>query len=360
MKHSYMTAAAISIAALMSTGAYAQEVDFSGKTIELIVPYGEGGGSSVHARLLAPLLEEELPGHPTIIIRNIEGGGSVRGINEFAARAKPDGLTIAALATGTYYSYILGEETVQYPLADFIPFLTSPYGVVSYGLTSFGLTGDPEHDVKYLQEHKAVYVGDGPADADMPVLYCFDLLGIELNGVFGVSRGESRQAFMRGESQVNYDNMASWDNELKPMVDDGTMVTLFTMGFQNENGEVVRDPVLPDTATCPELYEIVYGEPMSGVEKEVYENMFAIRMVTAKTLVLPAGTPDDIVQTYQAAIERVVARPELQSAAAQLELGGYPQGTGEVAIEGHRTASVMSPEAKAELDRWLKDVWNID
>jgi len=354
----------IAIAAALSVvlpvgGALAQEVDFSGQTIELIVPYGEGGGSSVHARLLAPLLEQELPGKPTIVIRNIEGGGSVRGINEFAARAKPDGLTIASLGTGTYYSYILGEPTVKYPLPDFIPFLTSPYGVLAYGRTDFGLNGDPEHDIKHLQENTAVFVGDSPADADMPVLYCFDLLNIKLNGVFGTSRGESRQALMRGESQVNYDNMASWNEDIKPLVEDGTLVTLFTMGFRQEDGSVGRDPTLPETATCPELYEMTHGKPLEGVQREVYDAMFAIRMATAKTFVLPAGTPENIVKTYQEAMKRVVARPELKEPGAQLELGGYPQGTGEQAIKEHHTASVMSKEALAELKGWLKETWNV-
>src|SRR3546814_2921675 len=81
----------------------AQEIDFTGRTIEFIVPYGPGGGSSLHARLIASLLEQELPGGPTIVIRNVEGGGSVRGLNRFAKRAKPDGMTIAALGTSSYF-----------------------------------------------------------------------------------------------------------------------------------------------------------------------------------------------------------------------------------------------------------------
>src|SRR3546814_15021270 len=76
------------------------------RTIEFIVPYGPGGGSSLHARLIASLLEQELPGGPTIVIRNVEGGGSVRGLNRFAKRAKPDGMTIAALGTSSYFHYM--------------------------------------------------------------------------------------------------------------------------------------------------------------------------------------------------------------------------------------------------------------
>ena len=55
--------------ALVGTDAAAQKVDFSGKRIELLVPFPPGGGSDVYSRGLAPFLEKHLPGNPTIIIR---------------------------------------------------------------------------------------------------------------------------------------------------------------------------------------------------------------------------------------------------------------------------------------------------
>jgi tripartite-type tricarboxylate transporter receptor subunit TctC len=353
------TAAALLSAALIAGPAVAQDVDFSGQTIELIVPFPDGGGSSTHARLVAPILAEELPGQPTIVIQNVEGGGSIRGVNLFAERAQPDGLMIASLATGTYYRYILKDPAVNYPLPDFIPFLTSPYGIVSFARTDFGMTGDPVADVQYLRENPPVLAGSGPADADMPHLYCLDLLGIKVNPVFGLSTAESAQTLERGESQIGYANMASLATTVEPLVADDTVKLLFTMGFQQADGTVVRDPLLPDVPTCPELYEMVNGAPLSGVQLEVYNAMFAIRMIVAKTFVLPPGTPDDIVQTYVQAMERVIARPEMQTPEAVAALGGYPQGTGAQAVAGHRAGSSMAPEAQAELIRWMQDVYDV-
>lgn len=355
-----MTAAALICATGLTAPVQAQEFDFSGQTIELIVPFGPGGGSSVHARLFAPLLEQELPGNPTIVIRNIEGGGSVRGINQFAQRAQPDGLTLASLGIGTYYAYMLGVPTVEYPLPDFIPILASPFGLLTYGRVDYGLTGDPVSDIQHLRDNPPVYVGDNPTGSDMPAVYCFDLLGIPVQAVWGVSRGESRQAFMRGESQVNLDNLASWESDLAPMIEDGIMVPIFTMGFLEESGEFGRDPTRPETPTCPELYELINGEPLTGVEREAYDAMYAVRMSVAKTFVLPPGTPDEIVATYQAAMERVIARPELEEPVAQLELGGYPQLTGQAAIDGHLTASVLSQEAERYLFDYLLDRWGVE
>lgn len=350
---------ALTAMSVVAGHAMAEDVDFTGKTIKFIVPYGPGGGSSTHAFAIAPLLAQELPGKPTIVIENVEGGGSVRGLNLFHQTAKPDGLTIAALATGSYFSPMLGAPTVKYPINEFRPILASPYGLVAYGRSDAGFTEDPLKNVELLRANTFVHIGDGVASADMPVMYCYDLLDVEIQGIWGTSRGDSRQAFMRGESQVNYDNLAGWNDTLLPMVDDGTMVPIFTMGYQDENGDVLRDPTLPDTPHCLELYEMVNGEELTGTRKEVWDALFAIRMNTAKTIVLPAGTTDDIFETYARAMERVVERPEMDDPLLQLELGGYPQLIGAAAERGHRQSSVMSPEAKAELMRWLDEVWDM-
>jgi tripartite-type tricarboxylate transporter receptor subunit TctC len=84
--------AVTALSGLSSTDAAAQKVDFSGKRIELLVPFPPGGGSDVYSRTLAPFLEKHLPGKPTIVVRNVPGGGSITGANQFHTRAKPDGL----------------------------------------------------------------------------------------------------------------------------------------------------------------------------------------------------------------------------------------------------------------------------
>ena len=63
--------AAIGAAALGLTGligAPAQAADFSGKRIEWIIPFKEGGGSDTWARFYAPQLAGNLPGEPVIAV----------------------------------------------------------------------------------------------------------------------------------------------------------------------------------------------------------------------------------------------------------------------------------------------------
>ena len=72
-------------------GVTIKENYFAGKTIEWVTPFKEGGGGDTWARFNAPFLAKYLPGHPTVIISNIPGGGSIKGSNLFAERVKPDG-----------------------------------------------------------------------------------------------------------------------------------------------------------------------------------------------------------------------------------------------------------------------------
>ena len=90
------------------------EVDFAGETIEWIIPFSAGGGSDTWARFNAPLLSKYLPGEPTVIVVNEPGGGSTKGTNLFAARAKPDGLTILGTSGSTQFPYLLGDPRVRY------------------------------------------------------------------------------------------------------------------------------------------------------------------------------------------------------------------------------------------------------
>jgi tripartite-type tricarboxylate transporter receptor subunit TctC len=345
---------ALGAAFVALSGSMAQAVDFAGQRITMIIPYQEGSGSTIHGRLYAMALEKTLPGQPTIIIKNIDGGGSVRGINQFHKDAKPDGLTIAAIATGTFFQYILKDKAVAYPLPEFKPFLTSPFGLLAYARTDLGLGDDPVENVKKLIANPPVYGGSGPTSSDLPALYSFDLLGIKQQGVYGLSNAESRAGFERGEFNLKYDNAASWNEEVKPLVDEGVAKPIFTFGFE-QDGKIVRDPMLPDVPTFLELYEKVHGKPLTGIEYDVWKALFNVRVMGSKMLVLPQGTPQEIVDVYSKAAEAALKTDVLQSPQAKLVLSVYPQSVGTASEAVFKGGLGMTEEQQAWLRKWLLD-----
>lgn len=340
-----------------ATAAIAQ--DFAPSQVELIVPYGEGGGSTIHGRLLAGPLGAALPGSPNILVRNIPGAGSVVGINEFAATADPDGLTIAALGTGTFFQYLLENPAVRYPLPELRPFIASPFGVVVYGRSDFGLTGDPLADTQYVIENRPIYCGDGPTAADLPILVTYSLMGIDILPVFGMSNAEARAGFERGECQINFDNMASWAAGVEPLIEEGVAQPLFTLGYE-QDGQVVRDPMAPHIPTFLELYEEIHGEPLSGTAYDVWKMLFDIRVMGSKMFVLPAGTPDEILEIYADAMISALESDALQSDAAMDVLGPYPQVTGiEASASVLRGGAQVSDDQRQWLRDWLAEVYDV-
>lgn len=351
---------AVAAAALAATAAAAAAQETTFDEVELIVPYGAGGGSTIHARLIAPALEQTLPGQPSILIRNVPGAGSVVGINQFAREAETDGTDIASLGTGTFFQYLLEDPSVEYDLPEFRPFLTSPFGLVVYARKDLGLTGDPIEDVKTLREMTPVYGGANATSSDLPALLSIDLLGIKPNYLFGLSNAEAQAGFDRGELSINYDNMASWANSVKPMVDEGIAVPLYTFGFENEAGEIVRDPMTPELPTFLEVYEAIHGEPLTGEAYDVWKTLFNIRVMGSKMFSLPPGTSDEIYEIYAQAMRDALKTERLTGAEAEAVLGPYPQTVGEQAERTLAGATTMQPAQRQWLKEWLRETHGVE
>jgi len=71
---------------------------YRGKTIRLIVPFTPGGGTDLHARLLAPVLGRYLK--CTVVVINKPGGGGLVAMNDFYEAPRKDGLTLAVSPEG--------------------------------------------------------------------------------------------------------------------------------------------------------------------------------------------------------------------------------------------------------------------
>ncbi len=69
---------------------------YKGRTVELIVGYGTGGGYDTYARALVPFLAKHLPGAPQIIIRNMPGASSLTALRHVATAAPRDGSVLGA------------------------------------------------------------------------------------------------------------------------------------------------------------------------------------------------------------------------------------------------------------------------
>ena len=113
-------ALALSGAAIFLAGPSLAADDFyRGKTINIMVGFGPGGGYDLYARLLARHLGKHIPGNPNVVVQNMEGAGGVRAANHVYNVAPKDGTVIAGVNQGAAMFRLLGGKGAQYDPAKF-------------------------------------------------------------------------------------------------------------------------------------------------------------------------------------------------------------------------------------------------
>src|SRR3546814_12956977 len=123
------------------------------------------------------------------------------------------------------------------------------------------------------------------------------MLGLDVEVVMGFkSRANGRMSTMRGETTIDYQTTPAYLKHVVPLVDDGTMVPLFTFGALNADGEIVRDPTLPALPSFPAVYEAVHGKKPSGPPWEARQAFFPAGYATPQFLLGPKETTDPPVQ----------------------------------------------------------------
>jgi tripartite-type tricarboxylate transporter receptor subunit TctC len=330
--------------------------DFSGKTIEFVIPFPTAGGSDVWARFFAPFLAEALPGKPTVVVKNVPGGGSITGTNQFVQRAKPDGLSILGTSGSTQLPYLLDDPRVRYELKELIPVLVSPTGGVVYVNPTLG--AQSARDIGKLRGKKMKYGSQGPTSLDLVPVLAFEIMGLDVDPVFGLNRGPARVAYERGESLIDYQTSSAYLRNVVPLIKAGKAVPLFSWGVLNERGEFVRDPTFPDLPHFAEAYEMAHGKKPSGIAYEAYKAFVVAGFAAQKPLFLPKGTPQDIVDTYVQALDKVVKTPEFKDKAGD-ELGEYQQAVGPAASKVLEVALNVDPKARAWVRDWLTRRFNV-
>jgi tripartite-type tricarboxylate transporter receptor subunit TctC len=92
---------------------------FEGKTVRIIVGFAPGGGFDTYARVLARHMGKSIPGHPTVIVDNMPGAGSLIATNHLYKVAKPDGLTVAHVGGGPFLGQVLGQPGIEFDARKF-------------------------------------------------------------------------------------------------------------------------------------------------------------------------------------------------------------------------------------------------
>jgi tripartite-type tricarboxylate transporter receptor subunit TctC len=120
---------------------------FPNKPIELIIPFGAGGGADIEGRLLAKEMSEVL-GQPVVAVNKPGGGGAIT--YTFVKNAKPDGYTMAWNSTSILTTTNIGNVPFDYTALDHL-------GQVEYQPVPFIVKADSrwENLKDFMDECKA-------------------------------------------------------------------------------------------------------------------------------------------------------------------------------------------------------------
>jgi tripartite-type tricarboxylate transporter receptor subunit TctC len=323
--------------------------------VTLVIPYGEGGGTDVWARFMAPHLTKAVEGGPTFTPENRPGGESITGSNQFVATGGSDGSQLLVTSGTTYFQYLLGRKEVEFDFAKMRPLMLNGTGGAIYVSKSASI-----NSIADLKSPKTPlsYGGISPTGLDLSTLLAFDLLGLDVKATFGFEgRGPARLALERGEVNIDYQTTSAFKSQVEPMIEKGQAVPLMSFGQIDESGKVVRDPAFPDLPTVEEAYKEIKGEEPSGAAYDAYKAFLAAGYPFQKGLWANAGTPDSIAQPFWDAAEKLQDDKAFQTEGKKV-LGGYPLYSGRKVKDQVADAFDISEEARAHVLKVLEEKYD--
>src|SRR5712671_1966186 len=106
---------------LLPASGHAQSVEsfYRAKTLSMVIGYPTGGSNDIYARSVARHIGKHIPGNPTVVPRNMPGGGSLVAANHVFNVAPKDGTTLALIAATIPLEERLGAPNVMFKSAAF-------------------------------------------------------------------------------------------------------------------------------------------------------------------------------------------------------------------------------------------------
>jgi len=265
---------------------------YPNRTVKMIVPFGAGGPADVYARVLAQHLGEETK--QSFIVEDRPGAGSVIG-TDAVAKSAPDGYTLLVMSnTHTTNESLLPNKPYQL-MRDFVPVATINYS----DLLMVIHPSVPAKSVKEFIElakkepGKLNYASSGPGTPYHMAGELFKAMShTDIVHVPHKASGDARNSTVAGTVQMMFDAVTT----MSALAKGGQVRALATTGEK-------RNPLTPDLPTV--------AETVPGYEATIWLGVMA-----------PKGTPKEVITFLNAAINKVINRPDVKE--AWLKQGAIP------------------------------------
>ena len=286
-----------------------EEHSFAGETITLVIGLDASAGGTTVGRVLARHLEMNLEGNPTVIVNNMPGASGLNAQLHVLLRAPDDGTTL-------YYGprSSLGE-LLELPGFTFKYSQFTPLGGVQLaGLIVYGRVdaapGGASSAEDLIGTDEPLLFGGMPAEHGRMIVstMALDLVGANYNYIAGYpSSGNIRAAVISGEVNTATDAAHAYLNQVVPvLIESGDALPLFSMPMFNSDGALVRNAMVPDIPSLPELHESLNGKAPSGV---IWDSITTLLELDQTMQHVFLGPPD----LQAAAAQNSAPQPEMAS-----------------------------------------------
>jgi tripartite-type tricarboxylate transporter receptor subunit TctC len=328
-----------SVIATPSVGAETSVASFyRNKNIDVYIGFSVGGVYDINARLLARFIGRYIPGHPTLVARQMTGAASLTLANWLYQAAPKDGSAIGTFARGIAFNPLIGQPAGAIEATKF-NWLGSTNDEVSIcaarresGVTKFE---------QVFERELVVGSTGGSGDDDQLPRLVNGVLGTRFRVVRGFPGGnEIKLAMLRGE--VSGRCGWSWSSVKATEAEwlrDGSISILVQLSLR-------RHPNLPDTPLITD-----YAKTDEG--RQIFKVALA-RQVMAWPFAAPPGTPVERVAALRHAFDETLRDRDYLAEAERLNLEITP-------VPGERIQSLIadvyrstSAELSAKIAAMLK------
>lgn len=288
--------AAVSLIA-SAIAAYAQaSAPMAGKTVMATVGFEAGNRVDLYGRILAPYLARRIPGQPNFVFVNRPGAGGVIALNEWNAKAEPNGLQVTFGGQTQLDQDALSRMHARYRPETFRYFggLVAP----SQGLFIARDAMARLHDKSKPPVTMGI-VGSTLRTGYYQVLWGAAFLGWNVKWIPGYqSTNEARGALERGEIDMSAFG-SSYDIDY--------LVKLGRFAVASQSGAIIDGKMTSRAAfgDAPVISSLINGKIQDPVARKAFdygEKVIQVGMWSA----LPPSTPDQIADVYVNAFDSAV------------------------------------------------------
>lgn len=264
---------------------------YRGKTINLVIASGEGGGYDISGRLTAEFLSKYIPGHPTIIARNMPGASGMRAADYMYNVAAQDG-TVVSIPQPTLLLNKVVDPAARYAPEEFA-WIGRLGALQTYGVVWHTAPAQSIEDARRVGLVMAA--AQGPGTGSNVILALNRLAGTKFTLVKGYkSVSESSLALERGEVQGI--SSTSWEFlESKGWIKGDNVRFLYVIGM-------TRNPKIPSVRTLGELAS-------SEADRIVLESVASSSDI-GRSLIAPPNVPAERIAALRKAFDELVRDPD--------------------------------------------------